>query len=212
VPKDDVGSETSEEVNNYGQRSQEFAGANTTVNTTGTTGTGNVTVKTYDYSLPPDANTTLSAGTGDRALKYIDVKIGGSTYTGNVLITLSYTDDEVTAMGVEESSLRLYYWYNDEWVLSYNSSVDTGNNIITGTIPASKLTGTPVAGAGTAEVTGSFQVGAPPVVTVTFEPTAIAPLVENQATVNVSIANGSLNDLDKLELKLYYDISPTNVT
>jgi len=146
------------------------------------------------------------------ALKYVDVKVTGLTQ-GDATITLNYTDDEVTARGIVEDTLRLYYWYNGKWVLSYNSSVDTGTNIITGTIPASRLTGTPIAGAGTAEVTGSFEVGAPPAVTVDLAPSSISPLVEDQATVGVTMAagTGNLNNLDKLELKLYYDTTPSAV-
>lgn len=215
VPKDDLGTETEVEEVDYGQQSHEFAGTDTTVDTTGTSeGSGDVTVQTYDYSVPDDAGGSLSAGTDKRTLKYVDVEITNNTYSGYICITISYTSDEFDAVGIaDEADLLLYYWDSSqgEWIEAFNSSVDTVGNTVSGCIPASEFDGTPVCIGGTAETQGSFQVADAPTVTVTFEgDLAMDPTIEQTVTVNVSVPEGrTLNELHTVTLKIWYDSDGT---
>jgi len=117
------------------------AQANTTVKLRNLVGDGNVEVFAYPndfefYNKPP----------GD-VIKYVDVKATGFT-SGKARIELHYTDEDVG--GILESSLRLYYFDEDEgiWKLTENSGVDTVNNIIYGEVDVRKLTGTPLGGSG----------------------------------------------------------------
>ncbi|MDD5038299.1 MAG: hypothetical protein PHN78_03180 [Dehalococcoidales bacterium] len=212
VPKDDVGNETEVPEENFGQQSKEFTGTDTTVNTTGTTGSGTITVTTGIYSVPEDATKPLPSDVaGERALKYVDVQIAsGSTYSGNVTITLSYTDADLAELGVKEDTLKLYYFKMTDgpWTEAGNQVLDTVNNTVSGDIPASELTGTPLCLGGEAEVTGQFEVSAAPSVTVTFTPTEMDPTVEQTVTVGVSVPAGesrTLEELTQVLFKVWYD-------
>lgn len=149
VPKDEADDVVVEEIqDDYGQGSKEFEGTDTTVDTTGTEGSGDITVTSTNYGPPKDTGgTTLQAGTGKQALKYVDVKIKKSTYTGDIRIAFSYTDEDLILMGINEYDLSLYYYDMDagEWVEAANVVVDVDNNTISGDIPADKFTGLPIA-------------------------------------------------------------------
>jgi len=95
------------------------------------------------YPATPSTATTLAHDTGKTALKYVDVQVGNLTQ-GNALIKVHYT----STGGLEESSLRLYYWDGSSWVESQGSSVDTANDYVQGIVPVTKLTGTPCAAGG----------------------------------------------------------------
>jgi len=148
LPKDETGAGVTQEEEDYGQQSEEFEGTDTTVDTTGTTGSGDVTVTSSNYDPPEDAGTTLMAGTGKQALKYVDVKIENNEYTGDICITISYTDDDLTRMGVNEYDLSFYYYWDDEWIEASPVSVDMENNTISGCIPADRFAGLPVGAGG----------------------------------------------------------------
>lgn len=148
VPKDETAAGTEKKEENYGQKKQDFTGTNTTIDTTGTTGTGDITVTSTNYDPPEDTGgTSLKSGTGKQALKYVDVKIENNAYEGDIRITISYSDEDLDRMGVNEYDLTLYYYDMDidEWVEAANVSVDMDNNTISGDIPADKFTGLPIA-------------------------------------------------------------------
>ena len=80
-------------------------------------------------------------GTGMTPVKFVDVYVTGFT-TGTATVTISYTDAEVE--GLDESGLRVHYWYEDSWNLAENITIDTDANTILADIPVSALTGTPI--------------------------------------------------------------------
>jgi len=123
---------------------------------------------------------------------------------------MSYTEADLAAMGVKEDTLKLYYFKMTDgpWTLASNQIRDTENNTVTGDIPASELTGTPLCIGGEATVTGQYEVGAPPAVTVTFTPTEMDPTVEQTVTVGVSVPAGdsrTLAELTEVLFKVWYD-------
>ena len=213
APYDAGHSETTVDETDYGQKSQEFSGTDTTVDASGTSGTGTVIVQTYNYSVPPDAGGALCAdASGKRVLKYIDIKINPNSYTtGNICITISYTAADLAAAGIsDESSLSLHYWNPDAspaaWVDAIDSAVDTVANTVYGCIPYDKFSGTPICLGGEAEVTGEYEVGGAPEVTVTFTPSEMDPQVEQTVTVNVDVGAGrTLEELTEVKFKLWYD-------
>lgn len=148
VPKDETAEVTEEKEEDYGQKKEEFEGTDTTVDTSGTEGSGDITVTSTNYDPPEDTGgTTLQTGTGKQALKYVDVKIEDNTYVGNIRITISYTDEDLDRMGINEYDLSLYYYDMDidEWVEADNISIDMDHNTISGDIPADKFAGLPIA-------------------------------------------------------------------
>jgi len=118
--------------------------------------TGSIGAVTYENE-PSMASVTLSAGVGKEALKYLDIQVIGFT-TGTATVKVHYTEAE--AEGLDDESLRLYYWdgSTDTWVLADNCSVDTDNRIVSGDIPVSALAGTLVAVGG--EAVGSQPIPA----------------------------------------------------
>ncbi|MDI6856676.1 MAG: hypothetical protein QMD21_07850, partial [Candidatus Thermoplasmatota archaeon] len=61
-----------------------------------------------------------------RNITCIEVTITGKlTY---VNITIEYSDEDVK--GLNEATLKMYYWTGTEWKLCNNTGVDTENNIV----------------------------------------------------------------------------------
>jgi len=102
---------------------------------------------------PEPGGTSLAVGTGKEGAFFLDVKVTGYT-SGTAHITVPYPDEDddgiVDSTGIVETTLGLYYW--DEtasmWRLAANSTVDAVNNTLSGDIPVSALTGTPIGGGG----------------------------------------------------------------
>ena len=85
-------------------------------------GTATVTV------FPYDENPGGSAPTGFSTLdKYIDVYVPDTSQVTEIEIRLYYTDAEVTAADVAESSLRLFWWTGSAWVQCSDSGVNTAS-------------------------------------------------------------------------------------
>jgi len=87
--------------------------------------TGNATVTVFPYDENPggDAPTDFNA-----AGKYIDVYVPDTTEVTEIEIRLYYTDAELAAAGVDEESLRLFWWNGTEWSeCSPDSGVNTAS-------------------------------------------------------------------------------------
>lgn len=78
-------------------------------------------------------------GTGQQAVKYVDVFIEGIT-KGTARINLYYSDEEMA--GFDENSLLISYWNGQAWQKADNISVFTGANYISADIPIGQLSGT----------------------------------------------------------------------
>ncbi len=114
-------------------------------------GTATVTVASYGDN-PGDAPICLTP-----LDKYIDVYTPDTGDVDDIEIRLYYTSSEVAAAGVDEASLRLFWWDGTEWVQCSDGGVDTdGADGYSGYIWAritedsapslAQLTGTPFAG------------------------------------------------------------------
>jgi alpha-tubulin suppressor-like RCC1 family protein len=143
--------------------------------------TGNATVTVAQFEDNPGGYSPTGFNLLD---KYIDVYI---PYAGDVtetVIRLYYTDDEVPA-GVEEESLRLFWWNGTVWVECSNSGVNTASNYIWAIITDSTtpslddLEGTPFSG------------GAPVVPTVTTK--AATAVLVYKATLNMDYTVGGFS-------------------
>lgn len=104
------------------------------------------------YTEEPEEETGLSVGTGTTGVVFLDVKVTGYT-EGIAHITVPYPDVDPddgivddTDPPVDETTLSLYYWDEDAdmWLIADNNEVDTDGNNVSGDIPISALTGTPV--------------------------------------------------------------------
>ena len=85
-------------------------------------GTATVTVVRYADNPGGDAPTGLNS-----LGKYIDVYVPDATEVTEIVIRLYYTDDDVAAAGVDEESLRLFWWDGGEW----RQCSDSGVNVTT---------------------------------------------------------------------------------
>jgi len=97
----------------------------------------------------------------DKALgKYIDIYASDpDAIVWPVHVEMSYTEDEVAAAGIDESTLSLYYWdaSANEFHRCSDTGVDTAANIIWANVAedeASGLAGTPFAPGGAAAPAG----------------------------------------------------------
>jgi len=85
-------------------------------------GTATVTV------FPYDENPGGSPPTNWKALDaYIDVYVPDTGNVTEIEIRLFYTDAQVTAAGVPEGSLRLFWWNGSAWVQCSDSGVNTAS-------------------------------------------------------------------------------------
>jgi len=113
-------------------------------------GAASGTITGARYTEDP-GDTPLSVGTGTTGVVFLDVKVTGYT-SGMATITVPYPDVEEplgivdgTDPPVDETTLGLYYWDEaDVWRLAANNTVHTINNTVSGDIPISALSGTPV--------------------------------------------------------------------
>ena len=187
-----------------------FTDADTDVDLSGLDAGGTLIVAAY--SAPPDTDTPFSQDTGQTALKYIDVLVSGIS-EGDATITLHYTEAEITAKGIDESTLKLYYWDGSTWVEASDQTLDTGNNTITGTVPVSALGGTPLAGGGSTadEIVVTAAVGTPNVAptNLTLAVGHLSPQVEATLTIDVIDLN-SLADIAAIKVVVLYDSDGSN--
>jgi hypothetical protein len=117
-------------------------------------GTATVTVAQYADNPGGDAPRCLTP-----LDKYIDVYAPNTTQVAELEIKLYYTNDELTAAGISEESLRPFSWNGTAWVQCSDSGVNTASaNGYSGYIWAeirgdtrptlAQLTGTPFGGYG----------------------------------------------------------------
>jgi len=88
---------------------------------------GSVTVVKHENNpggSPPSGFTTLG--------KYVEVRtdIPSENIVWPIEIRIYYTDEEVTAAGIPESSLRIFYWDGSNWIQEPDSGVNTENNYV----------------------------------------------------------------------------------
>jgi len=132
------------------------AGATTTVGSKDlgvtadvTTSTGTTTVTVATYTSNPGGTPTFAA-----LGKYVDVQIDNAAGVTQILIKIYYTDAEVAASGITESTLKLYWWTGSAWQACSDTGVDTVNNYIwaritdTSTPSLSQLVGSVFGGGG----------------------------------------------------------------
>jgi hypothetical protein len=83
------------------------------------TGTTTVTVAKYNANPGgPPASGFITMG------KYIDVYVPDTTQVTEIEIRLYYTDDELTAAGIDEESLQLFWLNGDVWDVCSESGVN----------------------------------------------------------------------------------------
>lgn len=118
--------------------------------------TGNAAVTVAQFASNPRGYSPTGFNSLD---KYIDVWVPYVDEVIEIEIRLYYTDTEVAAAGIDEESLRLFWWDGDEWVQCSYSGVNTASTdgysgymwaIITeNTTPSlENLQGTPFSGYG----------------------------------------------------------------
>jgi len=91
------------------------------------TGTATVTVARYEDNPggpPPTGSSSLIS-----LDKYIDVYVPDTTEVTELEIRLYYTDAEIAAAGINETSLRLFWWNGGKWV---PCSPDAASGVNTG--------------------------------------------------------------------------------
>lgn len=86
------------------------------------TGTATVTVARYEDNPGDDTPTDFSS-----LDKYIDVYVPDTTEANELEIRLYYTDAELAATGIDEESLRLFWWNGTAWVQCSDSDVNTAS-------------------------------------------------------------------------------------
>jgi hypothetical protein len=102
-------------------------------------------------SLASNPGTGFAAGKGSIG-KYVDVNLDSVADVTQVEIRLYYTDAEVA--GLDESSLKMYYWTGATWAVCSNTGVNTVANYIWAIISATTtpnldfLLGGPLGGGG----------------------------------------------------------------
>jgi len=115
-------------------------------------GSAEVYVSTYESN--PGSGFTGDVG------RYIDVYVPDMSDLTELEIRLYYTDAEIEALGLDESSLRMYWWNGAIWVVCSDTGVNTDENYIwarirADTIPSlSDLSGTVFGAAGKPPVGG----------------------------------------------------------
>ncbi|MDI6708496.1 MAG: hypothetical protein QME47_05375 [Candidatus Thermoplasmatota archaeon] len=83
-------------------------------------GVGNGTVNITSAALPQPPPENL------RNITCIEVTITGELEYIN--ITIKYSDEDI--IGLNEDTLKMYYWHENKWKLCNNTGVDTVNNIV----------------------------------------------------------------------------------
>jgi len=112
-------------------------------------GGGSGTITGTRYTEDP-GKATLSVGTGTSGVVFLDVRITGYT-EGIAHIIVPYPDVDpadgiVDGTTIVETTLGLYYWdeTTSTWLIAANNVVNTLDNEVSGDIPVSALTGTPI--------------------------------------------------------------------
>ena len=133
------------------QTTTTVSGNSVTVDQTGQTGvsvtvTGpslsdgsQVTVTTQNYGMSSPAGITGALSVGTTFFDVQVLKTGGGTFGNDVIVTVSLTDPSFT------SDMNIYYYTGSGWQTADNQHFDMATYTITGDIPASALSGTPVA-------------------------------------------------------------------
>ncbi len=86
------------------------------------TGTGDIVV-TSETSPGP-------APTGKESIdKFVDINPSQTININWVNVTVPYTKSDIPS-GVDELSLKMYYWTGTEWAVCENTSVDTENKVV----------------------------------------------------------------------------------
>ncbi|MCG2826102.1 MAG: hypothetical protein L6265_05870, partial [Thermoplasmatales archaeon] len=86
------------------------------------TGTGNVSAAS---ASSPGAAPSGKEGIG----KFVEVTKSATLNINWVYITIPYTESDLPS-GVDESSLKIYYWTGTEWAVCDNTGVDTANKVV----------------------------------------------------------------------------------
>ncbi len=98
-----------------------------------------VTVTTQNYGMSSPAGLTGALGVGTTFFDVQVLKTAGGTFGSDVFVTVSLTDPSFT------SDMQILYWNGAGWAAADDEHFDFATSTITGTIPASALSGTPVA-------------------------------------------------------------------
>ena len=138
------------------------------------TGTGTPTVTVAKYSENPGSGFANGLGL------YTDLHIDDATGVTKIVYRMYYTDADVAAAGVVETSLKARFWDGSNWIVCTKQTVNTVDNYIEVTID---WTTAPSLGdlVGTA-----FGVSGTPPVTPTPAVTTVAPVSAPKKTVGVS--------------------------
>jgi hypothetical protein len=124
------------------------------VTLTGINGNGSIIVGEYSGEPSDDvgfSSGTINGGTGKTGIKFVDVSIKGYI-NGTAQITIHYADAEVNGFNLD--SLFLSYFSGGKWHECSNLVISTQNNTVSGDIPISELSGTPVGLGGDLTQTG----------------------------------------------------------
>jgi hypothetical protein len=90
--------------------------------------TGTATVTVARYADNPGGPPATGSSSLSSLAKYIDVYVPDTREATEVVIKLYYTEDELTAAGIDEESLRLFWWDGAEWSeCSPDSGVNTAS-------------------------------------------------------------------------------------
>ncbi len=114
-------------------------GVNVTVSGSSLSSGEQITVTTNNYGQSPPAGLKDMLGAG---ATYFDVQVlppSGESFGPDVYVTVSLTDPSFTHL------MQISYWNGATWAVATNTQFDSSTHTITGTIPASALSGTPVA-------------------------------------------------------------------
>ena len=99
-------------------------------------------IGTANYATTPQTATSFSDGIDETAAIYVDVFASGFT-AGSAKIIVTYNDTDVA--GLDENTLNLYIWHDNQWNLGSDPGRDTVNNEVWGIFDVTKLTGSPAA-------------------------------------------------------------------
>jgi hypothetical protein len=124
------------------------------VTLTGITGNGSIIVGEYSGEPSDDvgfSSGTINGGTGKTGIKFVDVSIK-DYINGTAQITIHYADADVNGFNLD--SLFLSYFSGGKWHECSNLVISTQNNTVSGDMPISELSGTPVGLGGDLTQTG----------------------------------------------------------
>ncbi|MBI4361977.1 MAG: hypothetical protein HY558_02275, partial [Euryarchaeota archaeon] len=81
-----------------------------------------------ENTMDPNVSTFNVSTGGLLSFRVVNVTASGPFEW--MYITIAYNETEVAEAGVNESTLRLYFWNGTAWVVAENSGVDTENNTV----------------------------------------------------------------------------------